>query len=326
MKLDTVVITGASGTLGSFLTSEFLASGVNVIGVSRRPPKSIAAATTARKTTTGQLGSFTHAQGDLTRDQVGLSFADLPVIHCAASVRDGWGRKVLVDNLAMTRAMLKLSSGPIVHLSSSSVYDLTKPSREVHEDEATGDYRFLNSYSEAKWHTEELVRQSGRNAVILRPHGVYGPGDSTLLPRVQQAIRLGRFLPLPAGGKAMHALTSLANIRSAVGGALVALLDGSVKGALAVNVTDLTAISLRDAITAVIDAPVLVVPVPVSLTLKLVAIADKRQNEGSDPLLTEYAFSQLAYDRTYSLTRLRERLNVIPAESTIIGLCPPIRT
>jgi nucleoside-diphosphate-sugar epimerase len=326
MRLDTVVITGASGTLGSFLTSEFLASGVNVIGVSRTAPESISIATTARNKVTTSVGHFTYAHADLTSDSNGLSFGDLPVIHCAASVRDGWDRKVLGDNLAMARAMLKLSTGPIVHLSSSSVYDLTKPSLEVSEDEATGDYRFLNSYSEAKWHTEELVRQSGRNAVILRPHGVYGPGDSTLLPRVQSAIRLGRFLPLPAGGKAVHALTSLSNIRAAVGGALVALLDGSVSGALAVNVTDLTAISLREAITAVLDDPVLVLPVPVSLALKIAAMADRRQNEGSESLLTEYAFSQLAYDRTYSLTRLRERLNVIPAESTIIELCHPIRT
>ena len=326
MKLDTVVITGASGTLGSFLTRELLASGVNVIGVCRTPPKSTAVATTARNTVALQAGTFTHAEADLTSDSIGLNYEDLPVIHCAASVRDGWDIKVLVDNLAMTRAMLRLSTGPIVHISSSSVYDLTKPSREVHEDEATGDYRFLNSYSEAKWHTEELVRQSGRNAVILRPHGVYGPGDFTLLPRVQQAIRLGRFLPIPAGGKAVHALTSLANIRAAVGGALVALRDGKVSGALAVNVTDLTAISLREAITAVLDAPVLVVPLPISIALRVAALANKRQNEGSEPLLTEYAFSQLAYDRTYSLTRLRELLNVIPEESTIIGLCLPTRT
>ena len=70
-------------------------------------------------------------------------------------------------------------------------------------------HRFLSAYSATKAAAE--LEFAGTDAVILRPHAVYGPGDRTLLPRVIAAVR-GRTLTLPEGAKVDHTLTHVDNV------------------------------------------------------------------------------------------------------------------
>ena len=55
--------------------------------------------------------------------------------------------------------------------------------------------------------------------MILRPHAVYGPGDTTLLPRILAGVRRGR-LVLPDGAEVRHSLTHIGNLVLAVRRAL----------------------------------------------------------------------------------------------------------
>ena len=56
-------------------------------------------------------------------------------------------------------------------------------------------------YGAAKIQAEGIVRESGfAHAVVLRPTMVYGPGEKGNLPRMIEAVRRGRFPPLPDTG------------------------------------------------------------------------------------------------------------------------------
>ena len=82
-----------------------------------------------------------------------------------------------------TRAVVRsFPDARIVHISTSSVYDAFEPSVEITEDAAPV-RRHLSAYSQTKTLAE--FELAGSDAVILRPHAVYGPGDTTLLPRIQ---------------------------------------------------------------------------------------------------------------------------------------------
>ena len=62
---------------------------------------------------------------------------------------------------------------------------------------------------------EREVGRHRRGAVILRPHAVYGPGDTTLLPRLLHARRLGRLIAV-GDGRNRISLTHVDNLVQAV--------------------------------------------------------------------------------------------------------------
>jgi nucleoside-diphosphate-sugar epimerase len=294
---ERVVITGVTGGVGAAAAEALLAAGTRVLGVSRKTPSSLVA-----------HPLFEHLALDLTTGQVaGLPepWRNAPIIHCAAITADGWNPEIELGIVRMTEAALKLSNGPMVHISSSSVYNLVGPSVRVSEDEADGHHRFLNSYSRGKWQSELVVRSANRNAVILRPHAVYGPGDNTLLPRVRAAMRFG-YLPLPNGGRAQHAMTSLQNLSDAIMVALLALETGRVVGALAVNVSDPAPVEIRSAIIGALGSPVKIANVPASVALAAARVYPVFSRGKGEPRITEYAVRQLLHERTYDLAQLCE--------------------
>ena len=106
-------------------------------------------------------------------------------MHCAA-LADDWalaGRSPCGSTAtAPARSSRAFPGARIVHLSTSSVYDASSPSVDIREDAATE-----RPVPERLLRVEGARRGRGwrgTDAVILRPHAVYGPGDTTLLPRI----------------------------------------------------------------------------------------------------------------------------------------------
>lgn len=292
-----VVVTGVTGSVGSYLARRLTNQGVRVIGVSRgefRHP------------------GVEHVALDLANPDALLpNFGNAPLINCAAITRDGWDTELEARTRVMTESALALTDGPVVHISSSSVYDLTGPSVLVAEEEVVRGHRFLNSYSFAKWKSEEQVAGAGRPAVILRPHAIYGESDNTLLPRLRAAVRGGR-LYLPEGGTARHAMTSMENLAGAVGAALAAL-DAGLTGVTVANVSDAKPKVLAEVIGEALGTETRIVRVPLWLALRAATAVEKRTPSGVEPRLSEYVVRQLAHERTYSLNVLRQTLGFEPS-------------
>jgi nucleoside-diphosphate-sugar epimerase len=83
--------------------------------------------------------------------------------------------------------------------------------------ESTGD-RPETPYAQAKLESEELaISYAERNSidvVILRPPGIYGPGDKSVVSSLGRAARMGLWLPLK-GLEALHSLIFVDNLARA---------------------------------------------------------------------------------------------------------------
>ncbi|GAB3601684.1 NAD-dependent epimerase/dehydratase family protein [Microbacterium tumbae] len=294
-----IAVTGASGFIGGAVATALADDGHAVTGFGRRPE------------------GWGHPHGRY----LVWDLADAPpvveidaVVHSAA-LADDWApadEALRVNRDGARRVREAFPGARIVHLSSSSVYDAFSPSILLRED-APPPSRHLSPYSATKALAEREL--DGADAVILRPHAVYGPGDTTLLPRVVAAVRRGR-LVLPAGGAVRHSLTHVDNLVQAV--------RLSLTGPSGVyNVADAEPVLLGDVIAEFlrrrgVEARIVGIPVGAASTVAGMAEASARILR-TRPRLTRYAVSQLGVERTFDLTAARERLGYAPFATTLDG-------
>lgn len=286
-----IVVTGASGFVGRHLVERLRREGERVIVVGRR----VGASTP---------DEFVHAE--LTRDAALPHFGGATVVHCAAATRDGFSADVAATNVRLAGSALRLSDGPLIHVSSSSVYDVSKPSVGTPVTAATGDYPWFNSYGPSKLAAERVLSRAGRDVTVLRPHAVYGPGDTTLAPRLRRAGRHG-VLPLPGGGSAVHAFTSVENLVQAIVQAVAVRLPG----VHTFNVTDPEPVGVRDAVLQVLGRNTRIIDVPLGLARQAGRVAGRLAGS-REPSLSEYAVLQLGFDRTYDLADTYDVLGFRP--------------
>jgi nucleoside-diphosphate-sugar epimerase len=178
--VKTIVVTGASGVVGSALLPHL--DGMNLICTAHR-----------RR---GEFARATWVQSDLTRPRLGLTaraFRHLArradaIVHCAAITDFNVDERLLREmNNAGTDNVLELAAAadaPLYHVSTAFV------AREHAAREDSGPARYIAS----KRLAEEQVRSSGVQAALIRPSVVIG--DST-------TGRIGRFQGLHALAGAM---------------------------------------------------------------------------------------------------------------------------
>ncbi|MDL4771873.1 NAD-dependent epimerase/dehydratase family protein [Actinomadura xylanilytica] len=304
-----IAVTGASGFVGGAVCRALAAHGAEPLAYGRRP-----------EVAPGHLAGAPYRPWDLARGRL----RDAPdvdaVIHCAGSVTD-WGPAAgfFATNLTGTRnALASFPGARFVHVSTASVYDPFLPTVMAAEDEGPA-RRHLNAYGASKAAAERAVRAAGREAVILRPHAVYGPGDTTLLPRVLSAVR-GPVLPAVGGGRQRISLTSITNLVQAC----LLAARGPV-GSGVFNVADAAPVSLDEAFRAILaERGVRARPVylplraarPVAAAVEGAFLLARRREP---PRLTRYAIAQLAVERTLDITAARDTLGYDPEETSFRG-------
>jgi nucleoside-diphosphate-sugar epimerase len=176
-----VLVTGASGFVGNAFVARFAGTGMTIHGIGRRasPGPSYSAI-------------------DLSRP-FELAFRPDVVIHCAARSAP-WGTRAEFEaaNVAATRnviAFCERSGMPrLVYVSTTAVFYRNRDQLGVTEDSPIGPH-FVNAYAATKRAGEVLVERYAGSWIVVRPRAVFGPGDTTLFPRVLAAARAGR-LPL----------------------------------------------------------------------------------------------------------------------------------
>jgi nucleoside-diphosphate-sugar epimerase len=155
--------------------------------------------------------------------------------------------------------------------------------------------------------------------VVLRPHIVYGPGDTTLLPRVLAARRGGRSRSSADGTQRVSA-THVDNLAHAVD----ARARGAGEGG-AFNVADAEPVPLATLVTGLLarlGRPTRLVPLPPALAWGAAAAAEwvhGALGARRGPRLTRYAVRQLAREHTLDLSRARAALGYAPRWTWAIG-------
>lgn len=302
-----IAVTGASGFIGAAVATALADADHEVVGFGRR------------------AGGWSHPAGsyrvwDVTTGPLRGDRDFEAVVH-AAALADDWAPidVALRVNRDGTRNVVRSFPGAhVVHLSTSSVYDAFTPTVDASE-EVPAARHFLSSYSASK--TVAELELAGVDAAILRPHAVYGPGDTTLLPRLLAAVRSGRSggrLVLPEGAEVRHSLTHIDNLVLAVRRAL----DPSSPAGI-YNIADDSPVQLSVVLREFLErrgVPARLVAVPYRRAFALAGALERAASvSGRRPRLTRYAVSQLGLERTLNLTAARTRLDYRPTPTNLSG-------
>jgi nucleoside-diphosphate-sugar epimerase len=223
-----ILVTGASSLIGEGVVRSLADRGDEVVCLQRSPVDALAA-----------LDGVEQQLGDI-RDQAAVDRAAQGcngVIHLAAKVGVvGERNDFLSINVEGTRNLLAAAANSSTNSTITRFVHVSSPS-VAHGGEAimgaaatppiTGRTRAW--YAESKAIAESIaVEANGPHlgVVVIRPHLVWGPGDTQLVGRIVERARQGR-LALVGGGRALVDTTYIDNAVSA----LVAALDAVSPGA-----------------------------------------------------------------------------------------------
>ena len=201
-------VTGGSGFVGGALIRRLVSEGwtVRALARSERSAGAVRA-----------LGAEP-VEGDLESAQAMRSGADgcEVAFHAAASVGE-WGSRDYFEraNVEGTRNALDacLAAGVrrFVHVGTEAAVTDGRPLVRIDETRPlTPGSKAL--YCSTKARAEELVREAeGIEWVVIRPRLVWGPGDTTILPGLLDAVRAGRFAWI-GGGRHLTSTTHVDNV------------------------------------------------------------------------------------------------------------------
>lgn len=238
------------------------------------------------------------------------------IIHCAAATKE-FGDDVFQVNTQGTANALNIDQrAKFIHISSASIYGHQENGLNISEDQS-GQGIHLNDYSSSKFMAEQIVKLEHRqNGVfILRPQAVYGPGDTTILPRLEQRSHK-RKLYLPNRGEAVLSITRVESfvdvIFDIIAMPFVSNGDNWVQD---FNVADHSPSPLWYILGEISSQrkPIRIKNIPLKMAWTLAHVSEiayRMSDRKKDPSLTRYMVSHLGYNmtlRTEKLERFLER-------------------
>lgn len=240
-----VYVAGASGYIGRNAVKHLRDSGYEVIALSRVDPSI---------DNVEWINCNLLNKVDLER----LNLHGATVINCAGAVDLEMEYKDFYINYrgAANLAEMIGPSGKLIHISCSSVYDLTRHAVETKEEDFDyHKYSHPHEYSRSKSLAEYLLQHRNFSLtpiIVLRAYKVYGRDDSTLLPKLISRVRWSRrgdrgTISLPNSGHEIQSLTHIDNLVEAIRLAVEYRTDDIFT---AFNISDENSVSLSYAIEA----------------------------------------------------------------------------
>lgn len=316
-----ILITGGTGFLGRHLVWRLADLGHEVCFSGRDADKAreVMARASRAIAFVPLLHGTPNALAALTCAMAGVG----AVVHCAA-LSSPWGRREDFHDANVRSTMEVLSAmqangvARLVHISTPSLYFQFRDRIGVREDEPLPPP--VNHYAETKREAERLVRAAPVSTVILRPRGIFGAWDETLLPRLLRLMRKKRF-PLFNGGNALIDLTYVDNVVDAIVLAL-ALQDPAETTFNISNGQPQRAGDLFEQLAQTFCLPWHPRQVPLSAGLALARACEfaGRLAHGWEPPLTRYTVGTVAYSQTLDLQRARDHLGYVPRVDLTEGI------
>lgn len=184
-----VLVTGASGLLGAGVARQLVAEGADVVTLQRRPSRVAGAR--------DEIGSVTDPQA-VARAMAGRN----TVVHVAAKVSvsgppEAYEQVNITGTETVLQAARRAGVERLVHLSSPSVAHagtsiVGEGAGPADPDQARGHYARTKAVGEL---LALAADAADLRVLVLRPHLMWGPGDTQLTERVIERARAGR-MPL----------------------------------------------------------------------------------------------------------------------------------
>lgn len=314
-----VLVTGATGLLGSHLVERLRARGDHARALVR--PSSDARLL-------DELGVEV-VRGDLTdpaacdRALEGVEIA----FHCAAKVGD-WGswREFQVGCVDATRTLAEAARRAgvdrFVHVSSTSAYGHPTDREEpITEDHPLGENVWLlDHYTRSKVECERLLwgmsRAGGPPLTVIRPSWLFGERDRTTIPRLIQEFRWNRVSIVGRGDNPLSAVYA-----GVVADAAILAADDPGSVGEAYNVTSHEPITQRrflDMLADALDAPRVTWRYPFRLAYYgglAMELQGRALRSAKPPRVTRYGAWLLGRYLGYSTEKARRKLGWTPALS-----------
>lgn len=181
-----VLVTGAYGFLGKYLIQELIENGYKVVAFGRKEDE-----LKKLKSDVVEIfvGDFCKPE-DIMKATIGVDY----VIH-AGALSTVWGKKsdFIRTNVEGTQnvvnACKRNNIKKFIYVSSPSVYSGKVHRFDIHEEEVD-EKNHLNYYIESKIMAEKWINETYKDSsVIIRPRGLFGIGDTSIIPRLIRANR-----------------------------------------------------------------------------------------------------------------------------------------
>jgi len=311
-----VLVTGASGLLGGAVARAVAAAGHEVTTFQRRP-SGVAGVrdVTGSMTDPAAVASAVAGQEAVVHLAAKVSLAGDPAEFEAVNV--GGTRSLLVAMRASGVPRLVFVSSPSVAHGGASI---------VGEDaEPASPGRARGDYARTKAAAEVLALAAANDdlrVVAVRPHLVWGPGDTQLVERIVERARHGR-LPLLDDGAALIDSTYVDNAASGIAAALERVDAVSGEAYVITNGEPRTVADLMGGICAAGGAPAPRLRVPAGVAKAAGSLVERvwAVRPGADePPMTRFLAEQLSTAHWFDQRRTQHDLHWTPEVSVDEGL------
>jgi nucleoside-diphosphate-sugar epimerase len=317
--VPTAFVTGGSGFIGGRLIRRLVGDGWTVSALARSDSSAAKVSEAGAEPVMGDLDDV----APMTDGARGCDFA----FHAAAALGE-WGRRedFVRGNVDGTRNALRACRdagvGRFVHVGTEAA--LLVGQALVNADETVPLRPDSKAhYSATKAMAEQTVlgaNADGFETVVLRPRLVWGPGDTTILPALKDAVEKGRFSWIGGG----RHLTSTTHVDNVVEGLVLAATRGTPGNAY--FVTDGDPVVFRDFVTELLATEDVEVPdrsVPLRVARPLAAVAEGAWGalrRPSPPPLTRLAVWLSALECTIDISKARRELGYEPVRTIEDGM------
>jgi len=247
--------------------------------------------------------------------------AEAFIVHSAA-LSSSWGKydDFYESNVKGTETLAKIArlknALRFVHISTPSLY-VTRGSQFDIRESAPLPGDPINDYAKTKLLAEEAVEaevKAGLQAIILRPQGIFGPKDPSILPRLIRIAKKG-FIPVIGKENVQIDLTHVDNVCEAI---ICAIHADPIHIGKTYNITNGDPVDQRLTLVSLLSRlgfPVREKKIPLFAAENMAKILETLYRVLSlpgEPLLTRYSVYALAFSRTLNIDAAKSDLHYIP--------------
>ena len=308
--MERVLVTGAYGFLGKYVIDELVKNNYKVLAFGRNKTKM---QQLKKKNVDIFIGDFCN-KDDALKATENVDY----VIHCGA-LSTVWGKREDFINTNVNGTMnlvegcRKNKVKRFVYVSSPSIYAGRMDRTNIKENDYDENNK-LNYYIESKILAEkELDKNRDVNWVIIRPRGIFGIGDTSIIPRlIRVNSKIG--LPLFNKGKNYVDMTCVENVAHA----LRLCLESEKAVGNIYNITNGEPQCFKDLLEELFDKlgvkpKYMFININVIYFIScLIELFYKTFRIYKEPMLTKYNVCTLGYSQTLDITKAKKDLKYKP--------------
>ena len=316
-----VLVTGATGFLGKYLISE-LSESYNVIAIGRNETAGKALQSDSCKFIKADFADLGQIDSIFKNEKISY------VIH-AGALSSVWGKweDFYKSNVEGTRNIadccVKYNVEKLVFISSPSVYTKKSDLFDIKENEYNKNNR-LNYYIKSKLMAEDIINEKNKEGlytVIIRPRGLIGVGDPSLMPRLMRAnAKTG--IPLLRKGKNLVDITCVENVAYASRLAMESENAGGETFNISNGEPNEFKTLLENFCIAAGEEPKFL-NLSFSLLYNIAALLEfiyKFFRLKGEPIFTRYSICTLGFSQTLNISKAETKLNYKPKISLEDGI------